>query len=67
MTLKWKNLETNHCPKCGSTIKANNKFVQCANKKCGFSIRHDRLLELKDRLGIENVKRSNEFEGYGFD
>ena len=66
MKLKWKNLETNHCPKCGSTIKANDNFVNCANRQCEFSIRRERLLELKDRLGIENVKRSEEFEGYGF-
>lgn len=64
--MKWKNLVTNHCPVCGSTIKANDRFVHCANMQCGFSISREKLLQLKDRMGIDEVKKSAEFEGYGF-
>lgn len=30
----WKNLNYNKCPKCGSDIEANARFVRCA--KCEF-------------------------------
>jgi len=61
--LNWKNLLTNHCPKCSSGIWAEDDGVTCKNSACNFFITKNRLEELKDEFGRKD--RALEFEGYG--
>lgn len=63
--LDWQNLTTDHCPKCGSEIWAEDEGVTCKNSLCDFFITHNRLEELKDKFGRDDRAKSDEFEGYG--
>jgi tRNA(Ile2) C34 agmatinyltransferase TiaS len=50
--MNWKNLESNLCPKCRSSLKKSKdkSFRTCANKLCDFSIRQEKLDEIKKNI-----------------
>jgi hypothetical protein len=63
--LKWGNLLTDGCPKCGENlIKSENGYC-CLDAGCTFFVTDDKIEELKNKFGRDDRAKSDEFEGYG--
>jgi len=55
--MNWKNIESNLCPKCNSTLKKENDFLRvCSNSGCDFKIGEVKMKKIKDKFTNVHLK-----------
>jgi len=48
--MRWLNLKTNNCPKCGYGLKLSLSGKRLVCHKCKFKIRHERKDEINQSI-----------------